>query len=114
MSCARAEGTLLLKGSRAEGGLTAAEIAATNLGAAAVILSCCSTGHGQLTGDGILGLSRAFMCANCAAVVYSLWDLKQETATIFDILLYYNLLEGKPLYEIFLASAQMITTLIPN
>lgn len=58
---------------RDTGLLTATEILDLSLQANLVILSACDTGRGQITGDGVLGLSRSFLTAGAASVVVSLW-----------------------------------------
>jgi CHAT domain-containing protein len=40
-----------------------------------VVLSACDTGQGQITGDGVIGLSRAFIAAGVPSVVVSLWKV---------------------------------------
>jgi CHAT domain-containing protein len=39
----------------------------------------CRSGLGQLSGDGINGLARAFMYAGTPSVIASLWDVADET-----------------------------------
>ena len=55
------------------GFLTADEIFELNLSAELVVLSACDTGRGEITGDGVIGLSRSFIAAGVPSVVVSLW-----------------------------------------
>ncbi len=67
---------------REDGILTAEEIASLDLERADwVVLSGCDTGVGELqTGEGVLGLRRAFQIAGARALVMSLWPVDdQET-----------------------------------
>lgn len=63
---------------RDDGFLTAAEIMALPLQADLVVLSACDTGRGRITGDGVLGLSRAFMAAGANRVLVSLWQIPDQ------------------------------------
>jgi CHAT domain-containing protein len=60
------------------GMLTALEIFDMKLKADIAVLSACDTGRGQITGDGVIGLSRAFMAAGVPTVVMSLWAVPDE------------------------------------
>jgi CHAT domain-containing protein/Flp pilus assembly protein TadD len=62
-------------GENNDGLLTAAEIAQMKLTAELVVLSACSTGQGRITGDGVIGLSRAFITAGVPSVIVSLWAI---------------------------------------
>lgn len=53
--------------------LTASEILSLNLNAELVVLSACDTGVGNITGDGVIGLSRSLITAGVPSVVVSLW-----------------------------------------
>jgi len=53
--------------------LTSAEILQMDLTAELVVLSACDTGRGRITGDGVVGLSRAFVTAGVPSIIVSLW-----------------------------------------
>jgi CHAT domain-containing protein len=53
--------------------LTAEEIFDMKLQANLVVLSACNTGEGRITGDGVIGLSRALISAGVPSVIVSLW-----------------------------------------
>jgi CHAT domain-containing protein len=63
----------LAPGNSQDGLLTSSEILNLNLNAELVVLSACDTGQGKITGDGVIGLSRAFIAAGVPSVVVSLW-----------------------------------------
>ncbi|MEM9217025.1 MAG: CHAT domain-containing tetratricopeptide repeat protein [Cyanobacteria bacterium P01_F01_bin.150] len=56
-----------------DGWLTSQEIANLSLNAHLVVLSACDTGQGTPSGDGVVGLSRAFMAAGVPNLLVSLW-----------------------------------------
>lgn len=60
--------------------LTAAEIARDTLGAPAVVLSACESAGGRArSGEGIAGLTSAFLTAGAPAVVATLWPVDDRT-----------------------------------
>lgn len=56
-----------------DGLLTSAEILQLRLSAELVVLSACDTGLGDITGDGVIGLSRSFFQSGTPSVIVSLW-----------------------------------------
>jgi CHAT domain-containing protein len=55
--------------------LTAAEILKLNLKAELAVLSACNTANGKITGDGVIGLSRAFILAGTPSIIVTLWSI---------------------------------------
>ena len=53
-----------------------------------VVLSACQTGLGQLTGEGVVGLSRAFLAAGARSLVVSLWSVSDQATRVFMRALY--------------------------
>lgn len=67
-------GAIALAPSATEDGfLTSGEIFDLQLNAELVVLSACNTGRGDITGDGVVGLSRSFISAGVPSLVVSLW-----------------------------------------
>jgi CHAT domain-containing protein/Tfp pilus assembly protein PilF len=80
-----------------DGVLQMDEIMRLKMNADLVTLSACSTGLGKLvSGEGILGLTRAFFYAGARNVTVSLWNVNDSaTATLMDAF-YKNLNQGTP------------------
>lgn len=55
--------------------LTASEILQLKLKAELIVLSACNTGRGRITGDGVIGLSRALISAGVPSTIVSLWTV---------------------------------------
>ena len=55
--------------------LTSREIFNMKLNAELVVLSACDTGRGDITGDGVIGLSRSLITAGVPSVIVSLWSV---------------------------------------
>jgi CHAT domain-containing protein len=72
-----------------DGWLRVREAFGLDLRADLVVLSGCSTGLGKVSGDGILGLSRALLYAGTPSVVVSLWDVS-DLATLHLMDGFYN------------------------
>lgn len=86
--------------SKEDGILQTGEIMRLKLNADIVTLSACSTGLGKLvTGEGVLGLTRAFFYAGARNVAVSLWNVNDSaTATLMEAF-YLNLQRGLPKSE---------------
>lgn len=78
-----------------DGYLTAEEIGWLDLSdVELVVLSGCDTGLGRpRSGEGLLGLRRAFLMAGASTVVSSLWSVGDESAALLMEEFYGNLLE---------------------
>jgi CHAT domain-containing protein len=92
-----------LSGNRDDSGiLTAEEIGTQNLeGVQLVVLSACESGLGkQVSGEGLLGLQRAFQSAGARNVVASLWPVDDQATSALMTLFYTKLWkENKPPLE---------------
>jgi CHAT domain-containing protein/tetratricopeptide (TPR) repeat protein len=78
-------------GAREEDGiLTAEEVTSLDLdGAEWVVLSGCDTGAGEVkSGEGVLGLRRAFQIAGARTVITSLWPVDDEQTRQWMVALY--------------------------
>jgi len=78
-----------------DGKLTARDIYGLNLNADLVFLSACRSGMGKVTGDGVLGLTRAFLYAGTRSVVATLWDVADEPTARLVAKFYGNLRQGQ-------------------
>jgi CHAT domain-containing protein/tetratricopeptide (TPR) repeat protein len=58
-----------------DGRLTANEVYALHLDGDLVVLSACSSALGPLTGDGVIGFTRAFLYAGAPSVIATEWDV---------------------------------------
>jgi CHAT domain-containing protein len=74
---------------------TANDIVQLDLQAKLVVLSACDTGRGKITGDGVLGLSRAWLTAGAKSVLVSLWSVPDEPTALLMTNFYQNLAQGK-------------------
>ena len=61
------------------------------LALSSLLLSACNTGLGNISGDGVIGLSRAFLAAGARDVVSSLWYVP-DNATADLMLAFYTAL----------------------
>jgi CHAT domain-containing protein len=76
-----------------DGLLTVAEVFGLDLHADLVTLSACNTGLGRVSGEGVVGLSRAFIYAGAASVLVSLWRVEDTVATT-EMEIFYRSLVG--------------------
>jgi CHAT domain-containing protein len=77
---------------KGDGYLTMADIFGLKLNADLVSLSACNTGRGKLEkGEGVVGLTRAFMYAGTPALSVTLWSVESGSARRLNTGLYQNL-----------------------
>ena len=69
-------GLVLEPGFESDGFLTVNEIFGLDLDCDQVVLSACSSGLGkQISGEGLVGMTRAFLYAGAGSVMAALWDV---------------------------------------
>ncbi|MCI0515730.1 CHAT domain-containing protein, partial [candidate division KSB1 bacterium] len=79
-----------------DGFLQVNEIFNLKLNADLVTLSACQTGRGKLLrGEGVLGLTRAFLYAGANSVLVSLWSVNDYSTASLMTQFYQNLAQGK-------------------
>lgn len=80
-----------------DGFLTVGEILSLRLQADLTVLSACQTGLGQeVTGEGVVGLTRAFLYAGTRAAVVSLWRVEDESTALLMTRFYARIGRGDP------------------
>jgi CHAT domain-containing protein/predicted negative regulator of RcsB-dependent stress response len=78
-----------------DGFLKAMEILNLRFNANVVALSACETGLGKIkSGEGVIGLTRAFMYAGVPTVSVSLWSVESSSTSELMKLFYENLVSG--------------------
>jgi len=83
-----------------EGYLTMADAFTLELNADFINLSACNTGGGKtVKGEGIMGLTRAFMYAGTPAIGVTLWYVESQSAQELSIGIFENLKAGKNMAE---------------
>lgn len=122
----RRSGLMLAGGNRAwrgealpngieDGVLTAQEIESLDLrGADLVVLSACETGLGEVTGEGVFGLQRAFKKAGTQTLVMSLWKVNDAATELMMSEFYTNLIAGKSKREAFLTAQKAVRAKHPT
>ena len=82
--------------SKDEGILYSGDIYNLKLNAELVVLSACETGLGKISkGEGIIGLSRAFIYAGASNLIVSLWKVSDASTSELMIEFYKNILGKK-------------------
>ncbi|MGB3518202.1 MAG: CHAT domain-containing tetratricopeptide repeat protein [Elainellaceae cyanobacterium] len=95
-----------------DGLLTAEELLGHSLQAELVVLSACETGQGEITGDGVLGLSRSLLASGTPSALVSLWQVPDNTTAIL-MTSFYQYQRTEPTYAHALRQA-MLSTLRQN
>ncbi len=83
-----------------DGFLTSSEVSKLKIGAELTVLSACNTGSGEfVTGEGVMGMSRAFLAAGSRSVVVSLWPVASKQTERLMVDFYRHLRSGRPAAE---------------
>jgi len=82
------------RGADEDGRFTAREILDLDLDAELVVLSGCDTGRGRITGDGVLGLGRAFLAAGASTVLVSLSRVEDQATRELMVRFYQELMRN--------------------
>jgi CHAT domain-containing protein/tetratricopeptide (TPR) repeat protein len=89
------------------GFLSVGDIRGLKLSAALVTLSACETGLGRLErGEGVIGLTRAFLGAGAGSVVVSLWSVNDVSTAMLMNAFYRELLANGATRDVALAHAK--------
>ena len=81
---------------KSRGLLQFSDILELRLNAELVVLSACETGLGELhQGEGIIGLTRAFIYAGASSAVVSLWKVEDQSTSLLMEHFYRELKSGK-------------------
>lgn len=83
-----------------DGFLTASEAQALKLNAELSVLSACNTGTGKyFTGEGVMGMSRAFILAGSRSVLVSLWSVPSKETELLMLSFYEHMRDGQSIPE---------------
>ncbi|NET61335.1 MAG: tetratricopeptide repeat protein [Symploca sp. SIO2E6] len=77
-----------------DGLLTAGELLNMELNAELVVLSACKTGQGNITSDGVIGLSRSLVAAGVPSIIVSLWSVPDAPTAELMTRFYQNLAQN--------------------
>ncbi len=95
-----AQSSLVLADTKNNSYLTMADTFNLRLNADFINLSACNTGGGKkIKGEGILGLTRAFMYAGTKAIGVTLWSVESASAENLSVGIFANFKDGKTTAE---------------
>ena len=63
--------------------LTQRDITNKSLQARLVVLCCCYTGQGEISSEGVIGITRAFLAAGARSVLAALWPINDNATKVF-------------------------------
>jgi CHAT domain-containing protein len=90
------EPALVLSHPEKDGFLTMGDVFGLKLNADLVSLSACNTGRGaEVKGEGVMGLTRAFMYAGTPSVAVTLWSVESQSAKLLNVGMHNYLHQGK-------------------
>lgn len=98
-----------------DGILTAQEISGIDFtGLDLVVLSACESAMGDISGDGVYGLQRAFKKARANSILMSLWSVDDEATLLLMKSFYENLFSGKSKVESFTKAKSAVRQVYPD
>ena len=71
------------------------DIQSVKLRARLVVLSCCHSGQGEVSSEGVVGMARAFLFAGARSVLASLWAIDDEATMMFMESFYQQFANGE-------------------
>ncbi|CAH3014698.1 unnamed protein product, partial [Porites evermanni] len=75
--------------------LKMSDLQAIKLRARLVVLSCCHSGQGEVSSEGVVGMARAFLFAGARSVLASLWAIDDKATMVFMECFYQHLRVGE-------------------
>jgi CHAT domain-containing protein/tetratricopeptide (TPR) repeat protein len=75
--------------------LTQSDVLELKLSARLVVLSCCHTGMGKLSSEGVLGIARSFLGAGASSILVTLWKINDDFTKKFMTAFYQKICEEK-------------------
>ena len=75
--------------------LTQSDVLECKLSARLVVLSCCHSGKGKLSSEGVLGIARSFLGAGASSVLITLWSIDDQFTMEFMKIFYEKIFEEK-------------------
>ncbi len=79
--------------------LTQRDVANISLQARLVVLCCCHTGQGELSSEGVIGITRAFLAAGARSVLAALWPIDDNATKEFMEIFYGELCQETTVCE---------------
>ena len=71
------------------------DIQSVKLRARLVVLSCCHSGQGEVSSEGVVGMARAFLFAGARSVLASIWAIDDEATMMFMESFYQQFANGE-------------------
>ena len=79
--------------------LTQQDVMNISVKARLVVLSCCHTGQGKVSSEGVIGITRAFLTAGARSVLATLWPIYDIATKEFMEKFYKDLCQGRSVCE---------------